>query len=76
MVERSRRPHHSPQRISEEIEPKIVQLRQERPDGGAPKLKVLRERDQPGWLIAERTVHRVLNRRGLILDEDRPARAT
>ena len=27
-------------------------------------------------LIAERTVHRVLNRRGLILDEERPTRAT
>ena len=76
VVERSRRPRHSPLRIREEIENKIVQLRQERPDGGAPKLKVLLERQPPGWVISERTVHRVLNRRGLILDEDRPVRAT
>jgi transposase InsO family protein len=72
VVDRSRRPLHSPKRTRSEIEQKIVELRQQWPDWGAPKLLVLLRQQQPEWAgISVRTVHRILERHGLILEADR-----
>ena len=72
VLDRSRRPLHSPQRTSSEIEEKIVELRQQWPDWGAPKLRMLLRQQRPEWAdISVRTVHRILERHGLILEADR-----
>ena len=72
VLDRSRRPVHSPQRTRLEIEQKVVELRQQWPDWGAPKLLVLLRQQQPeGADISVRTVHRILERHGLILEADR-----
>src|SRR5271170_7488201 len=39
VVEKSRRPRHSPARTPGEIEQRVVKLRQQRPDWGARKLR-------------------------------------
>ena len=41
IAERSRKPHHSPERTDAERERQVVQLRQRYPDWGSRKLKVL-----------------------------------
>jgi transposase InsO family protein len=72
VLDRSRRPLHSPMRTSSEIEQKVVQLRQQWPDWGAPKLRVLLRQQRPEWAeISVRTVHRILERHGLIREADR-----
>src|SRR6516225_5239871 len=45
VVDRSRRPLHSPRRTAPEIEQAILQLRRQRPDWGAPKLAHLLRRE-------------------------------
>jgi transposase InsO family protein len=72
--ERSRRPHRSPRQTASGIEARIVAMRQQRPDWGARKLAVLLERD--GIRLPVITVHRVLVRHGLVLDQDRRHPAT
>src|SRR5580704_3566046 len=72
--ERSRRPHVSPRQTSEAVEQRIVQLRRERPDWGARKLAVLLA--QQGMMVPVVTVHRVLVRRGLVLDREWRRQAT
>lgn len=65
--ERSRRPHRSPQRVCEQVEQRVVELR--RLHGwGAPKLELLLA--QEGLRVPERTVHRILKRHGLVAVED------
>lgn len=72
VVDRSRRPLHSPGRTRLEIEQRIVALRQQRPDWGAPKLCVMLGQQQPEWgTMAVRTVHRILERYGLIQKSQR-----
>lgn len=73
IAERSRRPHHSPARTSEELEALVVQLRLRYPDWGAGKLSVLLER--AGTKIPKSTVHRILLRYGLVHDQDRNSQA-
>src|SRR6266702_3412205 len=41
VVEKSRRPHHSPERTARALEEHVLALRQQRPDWGARKLRVL-----------------------------------
>ena len=72
--ERSRRPHVSPSQTRPEMEERIVALRRQRPDWGARKLAILLERD--GIRLPVITVHRVLARRGLVLDQERRKQAT
>jgi transposase InsO family protein len=70
--ERSRRPAHSPKRTNAQMEEAIVELRQRWPDWGAPKLRTILVGEHPDWSgIAVRTVHRILDRHGLIHIEDR-----
>jgi transposase InsO family protein len=72
--EKSRRPLNSPEKTSMEIEERIVQLREQRPDWGARKLQHLLEREK--ILLPVITVHRILLRRGLVRPQDRFRTAT
>src|SRR5690349_23754167 len=67
--EKSRRPHHSPEKTSAEKERRIVELRHQRPDWGARKLQH-RLKDE-GIVLPKITIHRVLLRHGLVRAEDR-----
>ena len=69
IAERSRRPHHSPDKTAEELEQRVVLLRQCYPDWGARKLEVLLGRQ--GIELPSSTIHRILLRRGLVRDADR-----
>jgi transposase InsO family protein len=72
--ELSRRPQHSPTQTPMEIEQRVVQLRLQRPDWGARKLKLLLA--QQRIELPAITIHRILLRRGLVRDEDRHRTAT
>jgi len=70
--EHSRRPRRSPTQVRAEIAEAVVALRRARPDWGAHKLQQLLERDHPHLpKVALSTVHRILERAGLIEDADR-----
>jgi transposase InsO family protein len=69
VVEKSRRPLHSPQQTAREIEERVVELREQRPDWGARKLQVLLAREKIHLPVI--TVHRILLRRGLVRTQDR-----
>jgi transposase len=66
LAERSRRPQHSPRQTGGEKEQRVVALCQQT-GWGAKKLQILlREEEQIALPV--RTIHRVLERRGLIPD--------
>ena len=69
MEEKSRRPHHSPTRTAEDIEQRVLELRQQRPDWGARKLHTLLERE--GLVLPAITIHRILLRHDLVRPQDR-----
>ncbi len=71
VVEHSRRPGHSPHRTGVELEQAVVALRQRYPDWGAAKLLVLLRREHPAAPLCERTLHRILERNGLLGERDR-----
>lgn len=75
MRDRSRRPLRSPKRTARELEQGIVELRQQWPDWGAAKLARVLGQQQPDSLLQPRTVHRILERYGLIELADRRQRA-
>ena len=58
LKERSRRPHHSPLKIAEAIEHRIVAERKRRPDWGARKIQVLLARED--LVVPACTIHRIL----------------
>ncbi len=64
--EQSRRPHHSPARTEEWKEEQVVALR-EQTGWGAKKLHVVL-RDEQQVVVPVRTIHRIVERRGLIQD--------
>jgi transposase InsO family protein len=64
IVEKSRRPQHSPRQTTREIEQRVVALRQQLPDWGARKLQVLLK--QAGVDLPVITVHRILLRHHLV----------
>jgi transposase InsO family protein len=67
IVERSRRPEHSPAQTEPRIEDRVVALRREH-GWGAKKLEVLlREQGSPLTVI---TINRILKRRGLVRKKD------
>lgn len=77
MLDRSRRPWQSPAKVSARTEGRIIALRKRWPDWGAKKLRVVLQRNHPDEKsISARTVHRVLDRNGLILDSERHRPAT
>jgi transposase InsO family protein len=61
--ERSRRPQHSPERTAPAREQRVVELRQEY-GWGAKKIAVLLQEEQT--VLQVRTIHRILQRRGLV----------
>lgn len=69
VVEHSRRPLHSPRHTAAEIEARVVQQRQKRPDWGARKLAALLAAE--GLQLPLSTLHRILLRHGLVRAEDR-----
>jgi transposase InsO family protein len=69
VVEKSRRPLHSPGQTSNVLEQRVIKMRQQRPDWGARKLQVLLE--QEGIELPVITVHRILLRHGLVRAQDR-----
>lgn len=72
VAELSRRPRHSPNQTSAEKEEAVVALRHRWPDWGARKLHTVLLREHPDWSpITVRTVHRILDRQGLIQAENR-----
>lgn len=76
IVERSRRPAHSPQRTSPGMEQAVIALRTRYPDWGAAKLLVLLRQQHPESHVCERTIHRILVRNRLLQPEDRHRPAT
>jgi transposase InsO family protein len=64
IAERSRRPVRSPERTSDELEARVVAVRQRYPDWGARKLRVILARQ--GISLTRSTIHRVLLRHGLV----------
>jgi transposase InsO family protein len=64
VVEKSRRPHHSPRRTAAEWEKRAVELRRERPDWGARKIQHLLERE--GIRLPGSTIHRIFWRHALV----------
>jgi transposase InsO family protein len=74
--EHSRRPHHSPDKVAAAVVNAVVELRRYRPDWGAQKLhRLLRDRHADLPTISISTLHRILNREGLLEDGDRHRRA-
>jgi transposase InsO family protein len=72
VVDRTRKPEHSPHRKSAEVEQAVIGLRQRWPDWGAPKLQKMLEREHPECLpVAVRTIHRILSRNHLIRERNR-----
>ena len=69
LAEKSRRPHNSPQETSADLQQRVIWLRQQYPDWGAKKLKVLLERE--GMELHRNTIHRIIARNGLIPEQDR-----
>ena len=68
LCNRSRRPHSSPRRTPQEQEDRVIELRR-RYGWGARKLEVLLKRE--GIERSERTINRILSRRGEIRQENR-----
>lgn len=75
LLDRSRRPHHSPGRCGDGLEQQVVQLRREHPAWGARKIRqLLPEKPSAAGVSsatsvpAVSTVHRILVRQGLIDD--------
>src|SRR5262245_52226348 len=67
--EKSGRPHQSPQRTTNSVELRVVQLRQQRPDWGARKIQhLLREE---GISLPGSTIHRIFLRYDLVRPADR-----
>lgn len=72
VFDRSRKPHHSPKKMRDEVEQAVIGLRQRWPDWGAPKLHKMLEREHPECLpVAVRTIHRILSRHDLIRERNR-----
>jgi len=71
MEERSRRPQRSPGVTAQEVVEWIRDLRRDKPDWGARKLLVVLRRKHPEWDVSATTVHRILDREGLIAPADR-----
>ena len=73
LQERSRRPLRSPKQTAPEIEQRVVALRRQYPDWGAPKLVTVLKRE--GIQLPISTTHRILRRQGLVREADRHRKA-
>lgn len=75
--DRRRAPHHQPNQLSDKLEERILELRQQDPRWGAPKLRGLLMRAGSPVIPAESTIGALLNRHGLTVARRhrRPSRA-
>ena len=72
LSDRSRRPYKQANRLPFQIEKLILQLKDEKPNWGAPKIRELFVKRHPGILVpAKSTVHAVLERHGLVTKRKR-----
>ena len=73
LKDRSRKPLHTPSKTGEAIEARVIEERRRRPDWGARKLKVVLGRESIE--LPQATIHRILQRHGMILphNQHRPA---
>lgn len=70
LVERSRRPHHSPTQVPADLEDRIVRLRKELPiENGAQTIAFHLARTSDHAVPSVSTIHRVLTRRGMIVPQ-------
>jgi transposase len=69
IAERSQRPHCSPDKTADELEQRVVLLRQCYPDWGVRKLRVLL--DRRGIRLPASTIHRILLRHDLVREAER-----
>jgi len=71
--DRSRRPKYSPNKTSDDIEQKLINLRKQYPYWGAQKIMLICEEKHPRLkLPSERTINRIFERNGLLTDESPP----
>lgn len=78
LEERSRRPRRSPRATGSAIVEAIKSLRRDKPDWGARKLLAVLRARHPEWgerEVSSTTVHRILEREGLIAPQDRRKQA-
>ena len=73
LQEESRRPRYIPRRTSPGIEQRVVELRKRWPDWGARKLR--RVLEEEGIELPASTVHRIVQRHGLVRERDRQSKA-
>ena len=73
LQEESRRPRYIARRTSQAIEQRVVELRKRWPDWGARKLR--RVLEEEGILLPASTVHRIVQRHGLVREQDRLSKA-
>ena len=67
LEERSRKPHHSPNRTPEHIEQALLEARRRHPSWGAKKLLTLVHKGHPRWELPQRsTVCEILSRNGMV----------
>lgn len=69
LADRSRRPHHSPQRSSSEVEAKVLEVRQQHPVWGGRKIKAYLERQGHTGLPSPSTITEILRRHEKIDEE-------
>ncbi len=70
LADRSRRPHHSPRRSTEEIEKVVIGARQEHPAWGGRKIKAYLERKEKRRLPSPSTITEILRRNDQIDAEE------
>jgi transposase InsO family protein len=70
LIDRSRRPHRSPSKLSAEVEAQICQMRRQHPRWGARRISHELGRQGVDRVPSRATVHRVLVRNGLIDPQD------
>ncbi len=70
LIDRSRRPHQSPSKLSAEVEAQICQMRRQHPRWGARRISHELGRHGLDRVPSRATVHRVLVRNGLIDPQD------
>jgi transposase InsO family protein len=73
LQEESRRPRNIPRRTSQGIEQRVVELRKRWPDWGARKLRGVLEEE--GIELPASTVHRIVQRYGLVREQDQQSKA-
>src|SRR5687767_9677238 len=67
LLDRSRRPHHSPEAVSDVIAEAVVDARRRKPHWGARKLRKWLSKRQPRTVWPGRsTIHHLLKQRGLV----------